>query len=403
MGPRYRFAMVVHSFLAAFLAVISPHSADAWRVDLLEFAGASAEKLPLDPHIRNRSVAMLDVVDALLELGATSEAKQLGDRIPDWRRGMAHARYAEAVLLRDGKSSLDLVRPSLEIANNLAAPERVEQEWHRTDILIAISKAWTAVGDFQKAKALIEGEQLEDYQVGVVDSAVAKAKGMTASNVKERLAGLQETMRLQLMDRSQTAIRSLLGMHLQFYSDETIRSEIESSIKAGWKGVPIEIQIRTLIALGNHAVQNEDSENAQRLAAEADGMVRSAKFTPQWFIRLLAPVASLKHAAGQEGAARQMLDECRGLFDAANNEINPVYRNRTMVALAEGYLSVGASSDAFSAYLAGFEHSAANPNGRPQMQAIVQVACSYAVHADSENQEVSSRLRTVGDALSAPW
>ena len=109
-------------------------------------------------------------------------------------------------------------------------------------------------------------------------------------------------MRLQLMDRSQTAIRSLLGMHLQFYSDETIRSEIESSIKAGWKGVPIEIQIRTVIALGNHAVQNEDSENAQRLAAEADGMVRSANFTPQWFIRLLAPVASLKHAAGQEGA-----------------------------------------------------------------------------------------------------
>jgi hypothetical protein len=192
-------------------------------------------------------------------------------------------------------------------------------------------------------------------------------------------------------------------LHLQFYSDETIRSEIESSIKAGWKGVPIEIQIRTLIALGDHAVQNEDSENAQRLAAEADGMVRSANFTPQWFIRLLAPVASLKHAAGQEGAARQMLDECRGLFDAANNEINPVYRNRTMVALAEGYLSVGASSDAFSAYLAGFEHSAANPNGRPQIQAIVQVACSYAIHADSENQEVSSRLRSVGDALSAPW
>ena len=71
--------MVIQSFLAVFLAVVSPHSADAWRVDLLEFAGASAEKLPLDPHIRNRSVAMLDVVDALLELGAISEAKRLGE------------------------------------------------------------------------------------------------------------------------------------------------------------------------------------------------------------------------------------------------------------------------------------------------------------------------------------
>ena len=93
--------MVMHSVLAVFLAVISPHSADAWRVDLLEFSGASAEKLPLDPHIRNRSVAMLDVVDALLELGATSEAKRLGDRIPDWRRGMAHALRLYAYLPTD--------------------------------------------------------------------------------------------------------------------------------------------------------------------------------------------------------------------------------------------------------------------------------------------------------------
>ena len=111
MAPRYLFVMIFGTCFGCFSRVISPHSADDWRVDLLEFAGASAEKLPLDPHIRNRSVAMLNVVDALLELGATSEAKRLGDRIPDWRRGMAHARYAEAVLLRDGKSSLDLVRP----------------------------------------------------------------------------------------------------------------------------------------------------------------------------------------------------------------------------------------------------------------------------------------------------
>ena len=120
---------------------------------------------------------------------------------------------------------------------------------------------------------------------------------------------------------------------------------------------------------------------------------------PQWFVRLMSPVAALTHASGQEGAARQMLDECRGLFDASFQEINPVYRNRTMVALAEGYFAIGDPGEACAAYLAGFEHSAANPNGRPQMQAIVQVACSYAVHGEFENKEVSARLRAVGNAF----
>ena len=70
--------------LAAIVSLMGHCSVECWRVELLEFAGTSAEKLPLHPHIRNRSVAMLDVADALLALGALDEAKSLGDRIPDW-------------------------------------------------------------------------------------------------------------------------------------------------------------------------------------------------------------------------------------------------------------------------------------------------------------------------------
>ena len=168
-------------------------------------------------------------------------------------------------------------------------------------------------------------------------------------------------------------------------------------------GVPLEIQIRTLVAMGRHAINSQDLETALRLAGEAKAMVRDANFSPQWFIRLMSPVAALTHASGREGAARQMLDECRVLFDTSFQEINPVYRNRTTVALAEGYYEIGDPLEACAAYLAGFEHSAANPNARPQLQAIVQVACSYAIHADSENKELSARLRAVGDRLSAPW
>ena len=382
---------------------MAPSSVEHWRVELLEFAGASAEKLPLHPHIRNRSVAMLDVAGALLSLGALDESKSLGDRIPDWRRAVAHARFAEAVLKRDGKSAMAVAKPSLEIATNLSASKRVDQGWHRTDILIAMAKAWVAVGEYDKAKLLVDGEQLEDYQLDVVDSEVNAARGVTKTELNRQLSEYRATMQLQLMDRSQTAIRSLLNLYDRFYQDVAQREQIESTIKSGWRGVPLEIQIRTLVALGRHAINNQDLETAFRLAGEAKSMVRNANFSPQWFIRLMSPVAALTHASGREGDARQMLDECRVLFDTSFQEINPVYRNRTTVALAEGYYEIGDPLEACAAYLAGFEHSAANPNARPQLQAIVQVACSYAIHADSENKELSARLRAVGDRLSAPW
>ena len=389
--------------LAAIVSLMGHCSVECWRVELLEFAGTSAEKLPLHPHIRNRSVAMLDVVDALLALGALDEAKSLGDRIPDWRRAVAHARFAEAVLKRNGKDAMSVARPSLEIATNLAAPNRVDQEWHRTDILISMARAWVAVGEYDKAQSLVEGEQLEDYQVGVVGSEINAARDATEAELKQQLSEHCATLQLQLMDRSQTAIRSLLKLYGRFYHEVAQRDQIESTIKSGWRGVPLEIQIRTLVAMGRHAINSQDLETALRLADEAKAMVRDANFSPQWFIRLMSPVAALTHASGREGAARQMLDECRVLFDASFQEINPVYRTRTMVDLAEAYFSIGDPVKACAAYLEGFEHSAENPNGRPQMQAIVQVACSYAIHAESKNEEVSARLRSVGEALSAPW
>ena len=204
-----------------------------------------------------------------------------------------------------------------------------------------MARAWVAVGEYDKAQSLVEGEQLEDYQVGVVGSEINAAQDATEAELKQQLAEHRATLQLQLMDRSQTAIRSLLKLYGRFYQEVAQRDQIESTIKSGWRGVPLEIQIRTLIALGQHAVDNQDLETASRLAGEANAMVRDANFSPQWFVRLMSPVAALTHASGQEGAARQMLDECRGLFDASFQEINPVYRNRTMVALAEGYFAIG--------------------------------------------------------------
>ena len=94
------------------------------------------------------------------------------------------------------------------------------------------------------------------------------------------------------MDRSQTAIRSLLKLYGRFYHEVAQRDQIESTIKSGWRGVPLEIQIRTLVVMGRHAINRQILETALRLAG-VENMVRDANFSPQWFIRLMSPVARL--------------------------------------------------------------------------------------------------------------
>ena len=99
-----------------------------------------------------------------------------------------------------------------------------------------MARAWVAVGEYDKAQSLVEGEQLEDYQVGVVGSEINAARDATEAELKQQLSEHRATMQLQLMDRSQTAIRSLLNLYGRFYQDVGQREQIESTIKSGWRG-----------------------------------------------------------------------------------------------------------------------------------------------------------------------
>ena len=74
----------------------------------------------------------------------------------------------------------------------------------------------------------------------------------------------------------------------------------------------------------------------------------------------------------------------------------------TMVDLAEAYFSIGDPVKACAAYLAGFEHSAANPNGRPQMQAIVQVACPMRFMPNPKTKRCPRGFVRLGKPFSAP-
>src|SRR4029434_4824877 len=99
-----------------------------FRGELLDLALASASKMPLDPHIKNRSRAQEAVVDACLQLAQPARALSGIQDIANWRRGTGYADYA-LYCAQYGRA--DDAQHALELAQQVAdrPADADSQDW----------------------------------------------------------------------------------------------------------------------------------------------------------------------------------------------------------------------------------------------------------------------------------
>ena len=99
-----------------------------YRLELLQLAFDAATAMPLNPHIKNRSLAQELVVRACFELDQPSRALRYTKEIADWRRGVGYADFADYCALRGDTSEvqryLDLAIEQAQTANDSG-----EQSW----------------------------------------------------------------------------------------------------------------------------------------------------------------------------------------------------------------------------------------------------------------------------------
>jgi tetratricopeptide (TPR) repeat protein len=381
-----------------------------YRRELVDMAFRCASALPLFPHVKNRSRAQEEVVEACLELGQLRRARDFADGIANWRRGVAHAELAFRLAQAGDAAG---ARQSLAIARSLAddVAKRVEdgsgaedalesaQDWHRDRIRARIAKAQLVLGEGDAAKELASG--LVDSEIGEVWQ--ARALLADAASFDAELEQLEGVLATGNFDRMRGALDSCVRLYERFYGDGPRRSRLKATITGSTPRLPPTVRIELLGDMAEAALGHEDRDAALRSLDAARELLDGAKWSVESFLPQAARLAALRHRAGQPEEALRAAEAALAQYDAGRDEVVAIYRAGALRPLAEAFHAMGDTKRALDVYRRAVEEGMQNPNSRPRAEDLTTTACSMALHGVEPDASLWARMNGISASLSDPW
>lgn len=372
-----------------------------WRRDLLLRAFEVASSIPIDPHVKDRSSAQADVLDAFLELDQPVSVRDLAARIENWRRAEAIAKVA----LHAARAGVDPVEVrgliTLSDANHPADLAR----WRHDRIDVNIARALVRIDDLAAA-AKLETEFERAAQGRVVEESV---ETMPAEAVPVLLERLDKVIEIADLDGVMNAIDVLLAMHGRFYDDVALRTDLERRVDdAATRGkVPHDIRIRANLALVDEAVERGDVANARMLVGRARGVLDSIQartpFPAEYLVPLVGDLARRRAEAGDTERAIAEVDEALRISEEQRATIIDVFRARALRPVALAAVATGDPELAEKVFAATIEAGAVNPNGRPKAEDLARTLAAMAVSGYEPGETLRARIDVIVEGLGDPW
>ena len=380
------------------------------RIELLELAFETASKMPLAPHIKDRSRAQEAVLDAALELDQPRRALAYAQRIADWRSGAGYADLA-FYLARHGKA--DEARRFADLAEGIAdeLAHRIEsgtedanafespQDWQRDRIRAKVAAVHAWLGNEEHANEL---------QAGVVPAEAGKVDAVHAMQSKEddfdaQLAELDAVIATRVFEEVHNALDVYAQLYDRFFEDAARRARVEARIELAGRTLPAQIRIETLSQLVESALAHGSRESALALVQKAQTLMDESNWTPEFQARLGAELAALRHRAGDTEEARRRADAALALFEKNSAQIVDIERASVLRAIAEAYQTMQAQPEALRTYAKVVEVGLTNPNARPRAEDLSATCCSMARSGVAPEAALLARLHQVYDSLGPPW
>jgi tetratricopeptide (TPR) repeat protein len=389
----------------------APLAGFRWR--LLDLAFEAASALPAHPHIKTRSRAQEDVVQACLELGQLRSAQGYVERIGNWRKGSASADLAR-LLVEQG--ALDEARKYLatsqEIADKLdyalvneMEDEGIEspQDWQRDQIRVKIAQALALHGEDAKADELEAG--VVEAEAGRVD--LVRARRASLEDFEVLMPELEELIPGSSFDRARNALEVCAALFDRFYGDPARRARIEAALRAPNAKLPEDVRIASLRRAAEVALDHQNPEHALQFVLAADARVKGvcagAGWMPEHEIPLRAALAGLRHRCGDRPGAEAEMAAAVALYEAQRANIVEIYRAGALRPLAEAAMSMGDAAAALAFYRRAIEEGAVNVNARPRVEDLVATCLSMAREAIEPDEASWQRIRAIRAELKAPW
>lgn len=360
-----------------------------YRDDLLDLAYQAASRIPLDPHIKDRSKAQQQVVGASIKLGRTDRAAEYTKGIENWRRGMC---LADLAFYDATHGNGDMARERLEKAAQIA---QTVEDWRRDGIRARIAETQTVLEEVDKGKAYSNDSQ--DSKGGESDVA-ADTKRFDAE-----IEALDRKVALGDFEATRLALHAYARLFERFYANEGRRNLVEERIRSSWKPMPSVVRFHLLIALADSALTHADIGKALALVDEAQVIVEKGSWPLEHRIPMLARAAVVRHTAGDAERARAQVDAALGLFNDKKAAIVDIWRAGALRPLAEAYQGMGDTAAAIAIYKQAVAEGTTNPNSRPRAEDLAATCASMALHGVEPDAELWRLIRKTLEGLDEPW
>lgn len=363
--------------------------------ELLDIAFCTASKIPVYPHIKDRSRAQALVVRTCLQLGLAEVALDYIPKVKNWRRGLCYADLAFCHAKRGDDKNLQLY---LKRAAEVATDQDLKK-WRRDRIRIRIAQTYTLLGKTEKAGQF--SLDVEESESGKV----ASAKAMVADEAAfdEQIAALDKYIAAGVYDITKNALGSYTQLFERFYCDPEKRLLVEKKVTSQWGKMPLFVRIELMMQLARSALDHGDKTNALSLVRQAQAIMDSAEWPLEPHIKLTSKLAAIRWRAGDAEKAVKQADAVLSLFEEHGNKIVNIYRAAALRPLAEAYAVMHDRQAALSVYKLAVEEGTSNPNSRPRAEDISATCCSMAMHGVEPDEGLWAHIRQINRHLSKPW
>lgn len=368
---------------------------EAYRRRLLALAFDTASAMPLQPHVKDRSLAQEQVVECCLRLRQPRLAEQYLQDIADWRRGACYAELA-GYWAREGHADaarrcIDKAMPFLE----------TDEDWHRDTIRVKLAQAHVALGNADTAAAL--EHDLVDSEVGKVAAARARLSG------KEEFAAQFQALQALIpsasgnLDIARNAVFSCAELHDAVYEDLERRQKVELLMRDAMSLLPFFLQQDLYFTLADQALDRQDTERALELLGEAQRLLEELNWPLEYRIQRAAKLAGLRFRAGDEARARADADALLPLYEENKREIINMFRAAALRPLVEAYHVMGDREATLRTVHTVLDAGVENPNSRPRALDLSATCLLLAERAIEPDDALWARLEEIHQMLGDPW
>lgn len=391
----------------AVVAAGTPRAAlQPWQRELLLVAFEAASRFPMEPHWKNRGRAQDVVVAACFQLGQPELARSYGERIADWRRGTSLADYAwfqARAGVRDGLEAV-LAQAQLVLDTERKSPDA--QEWRGDMVALKLARAWTALGQPEKASAAAAGIAPESANAvdGTWASTLAdRVSRLSAGEAGAEVASIDANFASMSIGQQAAAGELLAALHERFFAEAALRAEIEKRPARLWSTLMPSVRLDCLVKMVRTNVARGETAHGKELLRVVAEIVEGHTWREEDELPWRAVVVELTALVGEVDRARSLADAALARFHEVRERIVNIYRARALRPLMLARFALGDRQGGGELLELVLEEGMENPNSRPRCDDLVDTCTQLAVRGFEPPASSLLRIREIAAGLGDPW